>query len=453
MNPYLPHTEQEIEEMLSVIGGKSLDDLFVDIPQAVKLQRQLDLKQGLSEYEVTLRLRALAERNSSKAISFLGCGCYDHLIPSTVRHLISRSEFYTAYTPYQAEISQGVLQAIFEFQTMICEITGLDVSNASLYDGHTAACEAAVIALNSVRKTDTILYSQTLHPFTKDVLATYFKGTEVHLQEIAQQEGVTSLADLKDKLSSRVAGVIVQSPNFYGCLEDYSDLTEAVHANKSLLIISSNPLTLGLLKPQGEWGADIAVGDTQPFGLSATFGGPSVGYIAASRALLRKLPGRIVGQSLDRDQKKAFLLTLQAREQHIKRERATSNICSNQALAALATTVYLATLGKQGLKQLALLNAQKAHYLYKRLADELSLKPLYPQPFFNEFSLRLPAEPATLLGRMEEEGIFAGLELARFYPERARRAEFADVITVAVTEKRTREDLDRYVDTLKRILL
>ncbi len=424
MNPYLPHTEQEIEEMLSVIGGKSLDDLFVDIPQAVKLQRQLDLKQGLSEYEVTLRLRALAERNSSKAISFLGCGCYDHLIPSTVRHLISRSEFYTAYTPYQAEISQGVLQAIFEFQTMICEITGLDVSNASLYDGHTAACEAAVIALNSVRKTDTILYSQTLHPFTKDVLATYFKGTEVHLQEIAQQEGVTSLADLK-----------------------------AVHANKSLRLIASNPLTLGLLKPQGEWGADIAVGDTQPFGLSATFGGPSVGYIAASRALLRKLPGRIVGQSLDRDQKKAFLLTLQAREQHIKRERATSNICSNQALAALATTVYLATLGKQGLKQLALLNAQKAHYLYKRLADELSLKPLYPQPFFNEFSLRLPAEPATLLGRMEEEGIFAGLELARFYPERARRAEFADVITVAVTEKRTREDLDRYVDTLKRILL
>jgi glycine dehydrogenase subunit 1 len=458
MNPYLPHTEQEIKEMLSVIGVTSLDDLFADIPPSVRLQRQLDLKAGMSEYEVALRLRALAEKNSAGTVSFLGGGCYDQLIPSTVKHLISRSEFYTAYTPYQAEISQGVLQAIFEFQTMICELTGMDVSNASLYDGHTAACEAAVIALNSVRKADTILYSQTVHPFTKQVLHTYFKGTGIQLQEIAQQEGAPSLADLEDKLVPRVAGVIVQSPNFFGCLENYSALVEAVHANNSLLVISSNPISLGVLKSQGEWGADLAVGDTQPCGLPATFGGPSVGYIAARRSLLRKMPGRIVGQSLDKDQRRAYLLTLQAREQHIKRERATSNICSNQALAALATTVYLATLGRQGLKQLSLLNAQKAHYLYNRLTGELSLKPLYRAPFFNEFSVRLPGDPAALLSRMEEEGIFAGLELASFYPESAQSAqsaqsaEYADVITVAVTEKRTRQDLDRYVDAMKRIL-
>jgi glycine dehydrogenase subunit 1 len=449
MNPYLPHTEQEIEEMLAVIGVRSLSDLFADVPESVKLARPLALKPGRSEFEVALRLRALANRNDTSAVSFLGGGCYDHWVPATVKHLISRAEFYTAYTPYQAEIAQGVLQAIFEYQSMICELTGLEVSNASLYDGHTAACEAAVIALNSVRKADTILYSATLHPYTKQVLATYFKGTTVKLEEIAQQEGETSLSDLEARLTPRVAGVIVQSPNFFGCLEEYSAVAEAVHANKSLLIISANPLSLGLLKPQGEWGADLAVGDTQPCGLPATFGGPSVGYIAAERSLLRKMPGRIVGQSLDKDGRRAFLLTLQAREQHIKRERATSNICSNQALAALATTVYLATLGRQGLKQVALLNTQKAHYLYRRLVDELSLKPLYRKPFFNEFSLRLPVKPASLLAGMEKEGIFAGLELARFYPE---RPEYADVITVAVTEKRTREDLDRYVDTMKRIL-
>jgi glycine dehydrogenase subunit 1 len=449
MNPYLPHTEQEIEEMLSIIGVESLEDLFADIPGSVQLQRQLDLAPGMCEYEVSMRLRALADKNDVAAVSFLGCGSYDHLIPSTVKHLTSRSEFYTAYTPYQAEISQGFLQAIFEYQTMICELTGLEVSNASLYDGHTAACEAAVIALNSVRRSNTILYSETLHPFTKQVLATYFQGTSVQLVEIAQQDGEISLTDLREKLTPQVAGVIVQSPNFFGCLEDYTDLVEAVRANKALLIVSSNPISLGLLKSQGEWGADLAVGDTQPCGLPATFGGPSVGYIAARRELLRKMPGRIVGQSLDRDQRRAFLLTLQAREQHIKRERATSNICSNQALAALATTVYLATLGPQGLKQVALLNARKAAYLYRRLVGELSLEPLYNKPFFNEFSLRLPVKAGVVLKRMEKEGIFAGLELARFYPE---RREYRDVITVAVTEKRTRAELDRYVDTMKGIL-
>ncbi|HAS53306.1 MAG: glycine dehydrogenase (aminomethyl-transferring) [Nitrospirae bacterium GWC2_57_13] len=447
MFSYLPHTEQDVADMLKEIGITSIDELFSDIPPDLLLSKPLNMPSRRSEQEVSRVLSGLAETNRSEMVSFLGCGIYDHLIPSVVKHIISRSEFSTAYTPYQPEFSQGLLQAIFEFQTLICELTSLDVSNASLYDGHTAAVEAANIAVNSVKKADTILYSATLHPHTKQVLHTHFSGSGISLVEVKQENGAISTDDLKQKLTATVAVLITQTPNFFGCLEDYTGITNMVHENKSLLAVSSNPLSLGMLRSQGEWGADIGFGDTQVFGLHPSFGGPSAGYIAAQQDFMRKMPGRIVGQSVDKDGKRAFLLTLQAREQHIKRERATSNICSNQALAALATTVHLAALGKEGLKEAAAQNYQKAHYLYERLISELPVRSLYNQPFFNEFSLVLDKDPETVLAAMEKDGILGGIALKAFYPD-----AFPNALIVAVTEKRTREELDRYVEVLRKVL-
>ena len=448
MVPYVPHTDKDISEMLAASGVSSLDDLFSDIPSCVKLEDPLNLPTGLSEPEVLRRAEAFAGRNRTDAVSFLGCGCYDHLIPSTVKHLLSRSEFYTAYTPYQAEISQGVLQAIFEFQTMMCQLTGLDVSNASLYDGHTAAVEAAVMSVNTAPKgADTVLYSATLHPFTKGVLRSHFGNSSVVLREIPEREGATDFDALKNMLDSSIAGVICQNPNKYGALEDLSGFAEAIHAVSALFSISSNPLSLGVLKSQGEWGADIAIGDTQPLGLPQYFGGPSAGYIAARESLLRKMPGRIVGQSLDADGKRAYLLTLQAREQHIKRQRATSNICSNQALCALGVTVYLASLGRTGFKETAEQNIRKARYLYNRLILELPVKPLWNRDFFNEFTLLLPEPAEEVYEKMETRGFFAGVPFTRIEPDGEPRA-----LVVAVTEKRTKEEMDAYVSALREVL-
>jgi glycine dehydrogenase subunit 1 len=447
MTAYIPHTEEDIASMLAEIGVPGLDALFADIPERLLLKELPGIPEGLPEYDVYRRLRALAAGNRIQAVSYLGCGSYDHLIPAVVGHILARSEFYTSYTPYQAEISQGILQVIFEFQTMMCELTGLEASNASLYDGHTAACEAASLALNSVRKSDTILYSQTLHPFTRRVLRTHFSNLEVKLEEIPARNGVTDRDELASRLRPGVAGVILQSPNYLGCVEDFRGVAARVHENGSRLILSADPLALGLLKPAGEWGADVAIGDTQPLGLPSYFGGPSVGYITATVELLRKMPGRIAGQSLDREGKRAFLLTLQAREQHIKRERATSNICSNQALAALATTVCLAALGPQGIRELAEQNLQKAHYLYELLLEQTPVRPLFEQPFFNEFALLLPGSAATVLRRMEQEGFFAGVELSRLEPSLPEGA-----LLVAVTEKRTREEIEAYAQTLRKVL-
>jgi glycine dehydrogenase subunit 1 len=447
MIAYLPHTDEDIAAMLDVIGVAGIDQLFADIPHELILKEPLRIPAGLPEHEVYRRMQALAGSNRVQNVSFLGCGSYDHIIPAVVSHILSRSEFYTSYTPYQAEMSQGILQAIFEFQTMICELTGLEVANASLYDGHTAASEAAVLALNSVRKSETILYSNTLHPFTRQVLRTHFSNLPVHLEEIPAREGTTDLEDLAAKLRPGVAGVILQSPNYLGYVEDLSGLAEKLHDNGSLLILSANPLSLGVLKPAGEWGADIAIGDTQPLGLPSYFGGPSVGYITAAKKLLRKMPGRIAGQSLDQEGKRAFLLTLQAREQHIKRERATSNICSNQALAALATTVYLATLGRQGIREGAEQNTQKAHYLYGQLVKETAAEPLFDCPFFNEFPIVLPKKAADVLSQMEERGFYAGVDLGRLDPSIPE-----ETLAIAVTERRTREEIDAFVEALKEVL-
>lgn len=443
MFSYLPHTDEEIKQMLADIGVESIDELFADIPEKIQFKDTLQLPKGKSEHEVYSRLEAMAKKNTH-GVSFLGAGIYDHIIPSTVGAIMGRTEFATSYTPYQPEISQGVLQAIFEFQTLMNEITSLPVSNASLYDGHTAASEACALAVNSTRKTDTILYSGTIHPYTKKVLTTYFEDLGVKLVELPEKEGVLDTSSVKEHLTSQVAALLVQSPNIYGNLEDYTGIADILHENKSLFIISSNPMSLGVLKSQGEWGADIAIGDTQPFGLPAYYGGPTVGYIAASEKLLRKMPGRIVGQTVDEDGKRAYVLTLQAREQHIKRERATSNICSNQALAALGTTVYLSTVGKKGLEELSAQNLQKAHYLAEKLQKEAGLELLSDQPFFNEFTLKLPSDAAEVADKMEKEGIFAGVVLNKLDPSYPK-----DLLTVAVTEKRTAEEMEKYVRSIK----
>lgn len=446
MNPYLPHTEKEVREMLDDIGVKSIDDLFADIPERIRFNKSLDLPEGLSELETYRRLTELAGNNES-AVSFLGAGSYDHMIPGTVPAVMGRAEFYTAYTPYQPEVSQGVLTAIFEYQTMMSELTGLDVPNASLYDGHTAASEACSLAVNSTRKTDTILYSSTIHPYTKQVLHTTFADLDVQLVEIPEKEGMVDVEEVKKSLSGSVAALLVQTPNIYGALEDYSGLADMLHENKSLLIVSSNPLSLGVLKSQKEWDADIAIGDTQPFGLPSYFGGPSVGYIVAKEKLMRKMPGRIVGQTEDREGRRAFVLTLQAREQHIKRERATSNICSNQALAALATTVHLSTLGKKGLRGIAEQNMHKAHYLFDALQSSLPVKPYAGRPFFNEFTVDLGKPAAGVVEAMQKDGFFAGVPLNQLDSSKSE-----NLLTVAVTEKRTREEMDRYVESMKGVL-
>jgi glycine dehydrogenase subunit 1 len=447
MHAYLPHTPEDLAHMLSVSKASGMESLFADIPSKLILTRELDLPEGASEAEVLRRLEALAASNRVDRVSFLGCGSYDHLQPSVVERVVGRSEFVTAYTPYQAEMSQGMLQAIFEFQTMICELCALDASNASLYDGATAACEAAAMALESVRKSSIILYAGTIHPSTKRVLRTHFSYLDVELEEVAERDGAMDQEDLKKRMRPGVAALLVQSPNILGYVEDLHGVADALHAAGALLIVSANPLSLGILKPPGEWGADIAVGDTQPLGLAPSFGGPSAGYLAARESLLRRMPGRIVGQSVDREGKRAFLLTLQAREQHIKRERATSNICSNQALAALAVTVHLATLGPAGFRETAEQCLQKAHYLHDRMLRELPVEGAARRPFWNEFTLRLKKDPAAVIARMEEEGFYAGVDLGAL--EGGCRA---GLLGVAVTERRTLPEMDRYVEAMRRVL-
>jgi glycine dehydrogenase subunit 1 len=442
MHPYLPHTPQDERKMVKAIGVTSVEELFQDVPQAIRMKEKIQLPPGKSEYEVIDFLRTLSNQNK-QGISFLGCGSYDHYIPSVVHHITGRSEFTTAYTPYQAEISQGVLQAIFEFQTFMCRLTGLDVSNAGLYDGHTAAYEASVIALNSVRKTDTILYSSTIHPFTKKVLTTYFGGTEIACVEIKEDRGVTSIKDLEEKLTPSVAAVILQSPNTYGYLEDVTDISSMLEKTKGIFILSSNPLSLGILKTPAQWGADIAIGDTQPLGLQSYFGGPSVGYITAREKYIRKMPGRIAGETVDQDGKRGFVLTLQAREQHIRREKASSNICSNQALAALANSVYCALMGKEGMKEVARRNLENAHYLYEKLIKVPGITSYEEREFFNEFTLILKKSPKLVVTELMQKGFLAGVPRERLTGKDNKQ------LTLAVTEKRTQEEMDSFVNAMK----
>ena len=450
MIPYIPHTDEDRQRMLQSIGLQSIEELFDDIPKAIRYTEELPIGNSLSEEETVRAVKKLAQCNI-QGVSFLGAGSYDRIIPAAVKALSSLPSFVTAYTPYQPEISQGLLQAIFEYQTIICELTGMDVSNASLYDGHSAAAEAAAISLASKRKSSVVLASSTLHPFTLEVLKTWAMGTGFSIETIPESNGVCDLGALPALLRAEVAGVIVQSPNRYGYIEDYNGLSELLHQKNTMLTISSDPLSLAIQRSQGEWGADIAIGDTQPLGLASAFGGPSCGYLAVRKDMMRKMPGRIVGQTVDSYGKRAFVLTLQAREQHIKRERATSNICSNQALAALTSTIHVSLVGWEGMREAALQSKDKAAYLLNGLKGLTAVELAWETPFWCEFPLRFASVDIMerFLKELKTEGIFGGVRLGPL----TKLDQDAHILLVAVTEKRTKEELDRYIAVARRVLV
>lgn len=439
---YLPATEQDKRDMLDAIGVERIDDLFSDIPEKVRFKREYDIKKAKSETELTRELTKLAAKNADTTThaSFLGAGVYDHYSPVIVDHVISRSEFYTAYTPYQPEISQGELQAIFEFQTMICELTGMDISNSSMYDGGTAFAEAAMLAAGHTRKKK-IVVSETVHPESRDVLSTYANGQYLEVVVIPEKNGVTDLEALEKAVCDETAAVLVQYPNFYGQIEPLKDIEKIAHKGKGLFVVSSNPLALGILTPPGHFGADIVVGDAQPFGIPAAFGGPHCGYFSVTKKLMRKVPGRLVGQTTDENGKRGFVLTLQAREQHIRRDKATSNICSNQALNALAASVAMTALGKKGVKEIAWQNIQKANYA-KQKAISLGLEVLYDGPMFNEFVIKLNVPVKKANQRLLEKEIIGGFDLGKV------DTKFANHMLVAVTELRTKEEIDLFLQEL-----
>jgi glycine dehydrogenase subunit 1 len=449
MIPYLPHSDAEIQAMLTRIGVSSIEDLFSDIPESLRPVRPLNLPNSMAEADVMSSLSALAGNNRTKLL-FAGGGQYDHVIPSIVAHLMGRSEFVTAYTPYQPEISQGILQVLFEFQSVMAEMTGLPVSNASLYDGFTAAAEACAMALNAKRKSRVILVAGTVHPYTKSVLNTYFGDLDVELIILEEKAGRVELETLVSalkKVENEIAGVLVQTPNVYGALEDLSGWASAVHSYGAKLIISAHPLSLGVLSSPAEWGADIAIGDTQPLGLPPYFGGPSAGYITCDKSLIRRMPGRIAGETVDADGKRAFVLTLQAREQHIKRERATSNICTNQSLAALGNVIYMAAMGPGGFAEVSERNINGAASLRNRLTNGIGLIDYTGGPVFNEFTLQIPVPREQWMAPFDREGILPGFwlqDLDSSLPE--------NLFAIAVTEKRTAKELDGYIECAREAL-
>ncbi len=449
---YLSHTSQERRAMLDRIGVERIEDLFADLP-AELVDPPMELPPPLSEPEI---LERLARVKAPDHVSFLGAGAYDTHIPAIVPYLINRTEFQTAYTPYQPEISQGTLTTIYEFQSAITRLTGLPIANASIYDGASAAGEAAALAIRNVRKTSRVLVSRTLHPFYRRVISTYLEdlacsdGACARYEEIGMTgEGLTDLSELETKLDGDVAAVIIGSPNFFGLIEDWSGAFSLIHErSKALAVAVSGPLPLALLKTPAECGADIAVGDAQPVATTLSAGGPYVGFIAATQKLARKLPGRIVGQTVDLDGKVCYALTLQTREQHIRREKATSNICTNNALVALAANITLNALGPAGITELAELNLQKAHYAAEKLTKLGGVELLFPGGrFFNEFALRLPPGKAEqAFTELPGGGIVPGLPLGRFYPE------YGDGLLVAVTDKRSISEIDALVAALEEVL-
>lgn len=437
---YLPMTESDKLEMLDVIGVDSTDELFSDIPEEIRFKGELNVKPAKNEYELMKELTAMSNKNVNLKdfTSYLGAGVYDHYIPSVVDHVISRSEFYTAYTPYQPEISQGELQAIFEFQTMISELTGLPIANSSMYDGATALGEAVNLTASHTKRKK-VLVSKAIHPESLEVAKTYAAGQNVEVVEIDYKNGLTDLESLERELDEDVAGVVIQYPNFFGQIEPLAKVRNLIDSNKkTMMVVSSNPLALGYLSPPGEFGADIVVGDTQVFGIPAQFGGPHCGYFATTNKLMRKIPGRLVGQTTDEDGVRGFVLTLQAREQHIRRDKATSNICSNQALNALASSVAMSSIGKHGLKEMAKLNMKKARYA-KQQFRERGIPVLFDEPFFNEFVIQLNKSVSEVNEVLLTKGIVGGYDLGRDYPE------LENCMLVAVTEIRTKEEIDQLI--------
>lgn len=434
---FFPQTKEEIEQMLKQAGMNSLDDLYADVPEQIRFRGEYDLPDPMSETEIRSLFEKLGEKNRRLTV-FAGAGCYDHYTPAVVPNIISRSEFLTSYTPYQAEISQGTLHYIFEYQSMMAELTGMDVSNASMYDGSTATAEAAIMALASTKKTDTVLVSASVDPKVLNVVKTYahFHGFNVEL--IAENDGATDKEQMDARLEKGgVAGVIVQQPNYHGIVEDFSGFADSCHAHKSLFIVNSVAADLALLKTPGEWGADVAVGDGQSLGIPMAFGGPSVGYMCCTEKLMRKMPGRIVGKTVDNRGQRVFVLTLQAREQHIRRQKATSNICSNESLMALFVTIYISVMGKEGVKEAAQMSYDGAHYLHDALIATGLFSDKYERPFFNEFCVKYNGDVDRLQQRFIENGILGGVKVD------------ADTLMFAVTEKRTKEEIDKLVNIAK----
>lgn len=441
---YLPLSDQDRQEMLSKIGVKSVEDLFSDIPKEVRLQRELDLPPALSEMEAIKHLNSLASKNKhlNNCTSFMGAGVYDHFIPSVIKHVTGRSEFYTSYTPYQPEISQGILQAIFEYQTMICQLTGMELANASMYDGGTAVAEGAIMGCGATRRSKALV-SRSVSPFYRAVLSNYFNSRGLDLEEIPLKDGRTDFASMEKMINDEVASVVLQTPNFFGLIEEMDGVADLVHKHKATLVVSVDPLSLPLLKAPADYGADIVVGEGQCLGVPPSFGGPLLGIMAAKDRFKRQMPGRIAGETVDSEGNRGFVLTLQTREQHIRREKASSNICSNEALVALAAAVYMAAMGPQGMREVAEQCMQKAAYAHEKITAIKGFEPAFPGANFKEFAVKVPGKPEELNNKLLEKDILGGVDASPFYPE------LENTMLFAVTEKRTREEIDTLVKELE----
>lgn len=442
---YLPLTDEDRKKMLEVIGVESVEDLFADIPDELRYKDQMNIPPGLSEMELANHMKDLAGKNLDvgQLICFRGAGAYDHYLPAVVDTVISRAEFYTAYTPYQAEVSQGVLQSIYEYQTVIAELTGMDVSNASMYDGSTAMVEAVILSQAISRRKKGVVISSSIHPEYRDTLETYSPGMELDVRTVPTVDGVTDMKALEEAMDDQVTCVILQTPNFFGLLEKLDKARELADRHKAHLVVVTDPTALSLIKPPGEAGADIVVGEGQPLGNPMGYGGPYLGFFACREKFMRRMGGRISGMTTDNRGQRGFVLTLQAREQHIRRERATSNICSNEALCALAALVYVSALGKEGMREVAELCLEKAHYAAERIAALKGYELPFKSPFFKEFVVSCPEDPAVINERLLGRGILGGVDLGEFYPEMKGQ------MLIAVTEKRSKEEIDQLVAGLE----
>ncbi|MHB2027986.1 MAG: aminomethyl-transferring glycine dehydrogenase subunit GcvPA [Acidimicrobiales bacterium] len=453
MADYVPHTQDDVSSMLKFLGMNSLDDLFAHIPTAVRLAGGLDLESGQSEPDVAATFAVYSEANSARATlmsCFAGAGAYDHEVPAVVRMLAGRSEFVTAYTPYQPEVAQGVLQAIFEYQTLVARLSGLPIPNASLYDAATALVEALNMAGGATGRSKMVI-SSGIHPHWRQVARTFAKGTGHEIVEVPLRNGLTDWASVD---TSNAAAIVAGYPNYLGVMEDLGAAKELAVANDALFVIGADPVAAGVLKTAGQWGGDVFVGEGQAFGTPLSFGGPYLGLFACSEAQVRRLPGRIVGETVDSSGRRAFVTTLRAREQDIRREKATSNVCTNQTLMAVTAAIQLGWLGTYGLREVATRCAQGAHYLYRELLEIDGVEPVSDQPFFREFALRLNTSARDVLSSMAERNVLGGLALSELCggTDPSLEGDLADVILVTVTERRTLSEIDHYVDTMREVL-
>lgn len=444
MSDFIANTEKDVRLMLEAIGAKSIEALFSDIKPESK-PRSFDLPEGKSEFEVMRHLKNLSAKNATDLVCFVGAGFYDHYIPSVVDHLANRAEFYTAYTPYQPECSQGTLQAIYEYQSAICRLTGMEIANASLYDGGTALYEALMMA-RRITGRNRVLVDNAVSPIYRTIIYSYTKNLDIEFVEVSVQHGQSDRAAIKKHLDDKVACIILQNPNFFGAIDDHSDIASEAHRVGALVVESAYPLSLGLLKTPGEMGADIATGEGQSLGLPLSFGGPYLGFMSTKREFARKMPGRVVGETVDANNRTGYCLTLQAREQHIRREKATSNICSNEALCALRAVIYLSCVGKEGLAQVAKLNYEKAEFAKSLIGKIKGVSVKQSSPTFNEFTVVLPRDPKEVIAAMIEKGFAAGFPLTRYYKD------MENYMIVAVTEKRTKEEIVCYAQSLESVL-